>query len=107
MKRALVLVMFAAVFGGSALAADGRAVFEAARCAGCHKPDTDKVGPSLKTMAGAYGAGKDDLVAFLAGAAEPRMNWGKFSIMKPNLQRTMALSDEERGALADFILSHD
>ncbi len=107
MKRALVLAVLGVVFGTSAVAADGKAVFEAARCAGCHKPDAEGVGPSLTAMAAAYGEEKARLVAFLAGAEEPRMDSGKFSIMKPNLRRTMALSDDERGALADFILSHD
>lgn len=107
MKRALVLAALGVAFGTAAVAAEGRTVFEEARCAGCHKPDSEGVGPSLKAMAGAYGEAKGELVAFLAGAAEPRMDTGKFSIMRPNLQRTIALSDEERGALADFILSHD
>ncbi len=107
MRRVLALATLGVALCASAWAADGKAVFEAARCAGCHKPDADGVGPSLKAMAAAYGEGKGELVEFLAGAAEPRMDSGKFSIMKPNLRRTMALSDEERGALADFILSHD
>jgi len=107
MRRVLALATLGVALGTSAWAADGKAVFDAARCAGCHKPDTDGVGPSLTAMAAAYGEGKGELVAFLAGEAEPRMDSGKFAIMKPNLRRTMALSDDERGALADFILSHD
>jgi cytochrome c len=87
-------------------AADGKALFDANGCGACHKGNADGVGPSLAKIAGSYAGDKAALAAFLAGKGKPRVDPGKLIVMQPNLKRTEALTDDERGAMADFILGH-
>ena len=90
----------------SAQAQQGAAIFEAQRCGTCHKPDMEKAGPSLADMAQAYQGKEDQLIGYLKGEAEPLIEWGKGSLMKRAIEKTKALSDADRKALADFIISH-
>ena len=90
----------------SAQAQQGAAIFEAQRCGTCHKPDMEKAGPSLAEMAQAYQGKKDQLAEYLKGQAEPLIEWGKGSLMKRAIEKTKALSDADRKALADFIINH-
>jgi cytochrome c len=99
----LLCVFFAAV---SVQAQQGATVFEAQRCGTCHKPDMAKAGPSLLEMAKAYQGKEDQLIGYLKGEAEPLIEWGKGSLMKRAIEKTKALSDADRKALADFIISH-
>jgi cytochrome c551/c552 len=85
-------------------AADGKAVFERGGCRLCHKAK-EGIGPSLSMIASAYRDKKDALLRFLNGETQPAMLPEKFLIMKPALLKTKALSKEEQGALADYLLS--
>jgi cytochrome c len=105
MKR-LLLAAALLSFGAGALAADGKAVFEAGGCKVCHDAKKDGIGPSLATIAAKYGDKKKDLVTFLEGTGKPVVVPEKFPLMKPSVTKTQALKPEERDALADFILSH-
>ncbi len=85
---------------------DGEAIFKAKGCGSCHQPNVDTVGPSLKTIAQKYKSGKDSLLKFLKGEGEAIVWPEKFGIMKPQLNATKSMSDEELSMLADFILKH-
>lgn len=104
--KTILVVLTLALACSPALAEDGKAVFENNGCTACHSADRERVGPPLTKIASTYGGSKDELLAFLSGKADPRVEPQKFAIMKPNLTKTQALSDSEKGALADFILSH-
>jgi cytochrome c551/c552 len=64
-----------------------------------------KAGPSLAEMAQAYQGKEDLLIGYLKGEAEPLIEWGKGSLMKRAIEKTKALSDVDRKALADFIIN--
>ncbi|WP_457623873.1 c-type cytochrome [Persephonella sp.] len=107
MKKAIVsAVVGLAVMAGGAMAADGAGIFKSKGCGACHKPSAKGVGPSLKDIAATYKGKEGDLIKFLRGEAPPKMDTGKFNIMKAQLAKTKALSDAELKALVDFILGH-
>ncbi|WP_338151265.1 c-type cytochrome [Persephonella sp. IF05-L8] len=85
---------------------DGQKLFNEKGCAGCHQASVESVGPSLKKIAEAYKGKEEELVKFLKGEAKPIVDPAKFGVMQGQISITKALSDEERKALADFILSH-
>ena len=104
-------VMATAVLGlaisvTGAMAADGGAIFKSKGCSTCHQVSVKTVGPSLKQIAQAYKGKEGDLIKFLKGEGKPIVDPAKFGIMKPQLNTTKALSDDELKALADFIVSH-
>ncbi|SNZ02452.1 cytochrome c [Persephonella hydrogeniphila] len=105
-KQLLAAVLGFGIFAGGAMAADGEAIFKSKGCSACHKPASKSMGPSLKEIAQAYKGKEGDLVKFLKGEAKPIVDPAKFSMMKPQLSKTKALSDDELKALADFILKH-
>ncbi|WP_457641250.1 c-type cytochrome [Persephonella sp.] len=85
-------------------AADGAEIFKKNTCAICHKETKDAVGPSLKTIAEFYKNNPDQLKAFLKGEAEPIIWPDRFNMMKPQMGKLKAMSDEEIDALAQFLL---
>ncbi len=90
-----------AVKGG----ADGKALFQSNGCTACHQMDAKTVGPAIKAISKAYAGKKDDLVKFFKEEGKAVVDPAQFAIMKPNLAATKKLSDDERSALADYILS--
>ena len=103
-----MLILVAGLFSISlnVYAEDGQTTFDSMRCGVCHKPDTGKSMPSLKDIAAAYKGKEDQLLSYFKGDSEPLVNPQKKGIMKLYLEKTKKLEDEEREALADFILSH-
>ncbi len=89
----------------AAAGVDGKALFLNNGCVACHQVDKKTVGPALKEVAAAYADKKDDLVKFLKGEGQAVVDPENFAQMKPNLEITKKMSDDERGALADYILS--
>ncbi len=107
MKRLVCLLSMSVVLGvATAQAQQGVTLFEAQHCGTCHKPDITKAGPSLVEIGQAYQGKADLLISYLKGDAEPLIGWGKESRMKRPIEKTKALSDADRRALADFIISH-
>jgi cytochrome c len=104
MKKWITAAAAALFLATAALAADGKALFDANGCIACHNPDKDTVGPSLAKIAEKYKGKKEELVKFLDGTAKPIIDPTGFAMMKPNLTKTQALSKEERAALSDFLL---
>jgi cytochrome c551/c552 len=107
MKRLICLLSLGVFLAAASVQAQqGAAIFEAQRCGTCHKPDIAKAGPSLAEMGQAYQEKEGLLVGYLKGEAEPLIEWGKGSLMKRAIEKTKALSDADRRALAEFIISH-
>jgi cytochrome c551/c552 len=88
--------------GADVKAEEGKVFFESLRCGSCHKLDTGKVNPSLKEIAAAYEGKKDHLLSYLKGEAPSVVVPDKGERMKRYIEKTKALNDEERKALADF-----
>ena len=105
-KLMLVLLLGIFLVAANVWAEQGEDVFKSLRCGTCHKPDTGKVNPSLKEMAKAYQGKEGQLLGFLKGEAKSIINVEKAGKMEKYVEKTKALKDEERKALADFILSH-
>ncbi len=84
-------------------AADGQTVFNSLHCGSCHKPERNTVGVSLSEIAKQYGD-EAKLVRFFKGEAQPVIKTNKPTIMERQMGKLTALSDEDRTALADFIL---
>jgi cytochrome c551/c552 len=84
----------------------GGKVFESLGCGVCHKSEASETFPSLKQMTQAYQAKANQLIKYLNGEAEPIMRPEKASRMKRYIEKTKALSDADRQALVDFIMSH-
>jgi cytochrome c551/c552 len=112
MKRPIALVLAGLSLSGTAFAADGSALFTAKACVACHHPDKDQsamgLGPSLKMISAAYAEDKDGLVKFLNAdpAAAPKVNPALYPIMQGQQMMTKTWTDEEKAAVADFILSN-
>ncbi|NPA58571.1 MAG: c-type cytochrome [Aquificae bacterium] len=105
-KLIATAVLGVAISATGALAVDGAALFKSKGCAACHQPATDTVGPSLKKIAQAYKGKEADLIKFLKGEAEPIVDPAKFNVMKPQLNATKGMSDEELKALVEFMMKH-
>ena len=107
MKKLCFFILFGLVLVAVNVAAEnGAAVFESQRCGICHKPDISKTSPSLREIAQAYHGKEEHLIKYLKGEAAPVIETGKANMMKGALEKTKALSDADRQALADFIMGH-
>jgi cytochrome c len=100
-----VLCLAAAV--AAEAAEDGQSIFKSNGCMSCHRPESSsKVNPSLSEIAQAYQGKSNQLADYLSGAADPIVRPERAAMMKRYLEKTRAMSAEERKALAEFILSH-
>ena len=89
----------------TAWAEDGAVIFKSHGCTVCHKKESSsKVNPSLTEIAAAYQGKQEQLIQYLNGESESIVRPEKASLMKRYIKRTKALSDEERKALADFLV---
>jgi len=92
---------------GTAYADDGEAIFKSQGCMSCHKKaGTSKVNPSLAEISQAYQGKEEQLIKYLMGESEAIVKPEKSNMMKSKIKKTKNLSDADRKALADFILSH-
>jgi cytochrome c len=106
MKKLVLSALSVAVLAAGSFAADGKALFQQKGCTACHQAAADTVGPALKKIAGAYAGKEADLIKFLKGQGKAIVDPAKEAVMKPNLNTTKAMKDDELKALAQFILSH-
>jgi cytochrome c len=91
----------------TAYADDGEAIFKSQGCMSCHKKEsTSKVNPSLTEISMAYQGKEEQLVKYLKGESEAIVRPEKANLMKHKIEKTKNLSDVDRKALADFILSY-
>ena len=99
----LVTVCVTAAAGGAA-AADGAALFERLKCSMCHKPDKKAAAIPLAEIAQTY-SDRDKLVKFFKGDLKPLVESEKWGMMRGPLEKIKALPEEDKEALADYILS--
>jgi len=91
----------------TAYADDGEAIFKSQGCMLCHKKQSSsKVNPSLTDISQAYQGKEEQLVKYLNGESEAIVKPEKSGMMKRQIEKTKKLSDADRKAMADFILSH-
>lgn len=83
----------------------GEELYTEAGCVACHQPDAKVVGPSIKNIAEAYKDNKDGLISFMKGESEAIVDPEQAELMKPQVEITKAMSDEEQIAIADYILN--
>ena len=85
---------------------DGKALFQSKGCSACHQVDKDSVGPSLKKIADVYKEKEADLIKFLKGEGKAIVDPAKEAIMKPQINTTKSMKDDELKALVKYILSN-
>jgi cytochrome c551/c552 len=107
MRNLILFVIVGLVFLAINVAAEeGKSIFSSHHCGTCHKLDTGKVNPSLKDIAQGYQGKEDRLINYFKGESEPIIRPEKGEVMKRYVEKTKALSDSDRKALADYLLSH-
>ena len=98
------------LFMGAALgiaSEQGEMIFKSQGCMACHRPaSSSKVNPSLSEIAQAYKSRPDRLIDYLSGSSEPIVRPEKAQMMQRYLEKTRMLSDAQRRAVAEFIMSH-
>jgi len=109
MRRLFSIVIAMALlpfFWGSndSSAGSGEALFASLKCGACHKPDQKATAVPLSELAKAYGD-QAKLVSFFKGESPMIIESTKSGMMKGQLKNLGALSDEDKKALADYILS--
>jgi cytochrome c len=104
----MTAILVVAMACGAAMAADtGETIFKAQGCASCHQAaKSTSVNPSLQDIAQSYNGKETDLIRYLQGEAESVVRPEKAGMMKRQIEKTRALSEADRKALADFIMSH-
>jgi cytochrome c551/c552 len=89
----------------TAWADEGETIFKSQGCIACHKKEShSKVNPSLTEIAAAYQGKQEQLIKHLKGESQAIVRPEKAALMKRYIERTKALSDADRKALADYIL---
>lgn len=83
----------------------GEEIYTNAGCVACHQPDAKTVGPSIKSIAEAYKENQAGLINFMKGEGEAIVDPAQAALMLPQVEITKAMSNEERTAIADYILS--
>ncbi len=84
---------------------NGEELFQTNGCTACHQPTAKTVGPAVNEIAKAYAGKKDELVKFLKGEGQAIVDPAQFAVMKPNLEITKKMTDEQVAAIADYMLS--
>jgi cytochrome c551/c552 len=102
----IVILAVFVLFGFRVQAMDGQGVFDFLHCGNCHKVATGKTNPSLKEIARSYKGKEDQLANYLRGESESIVNPAKGDMMKRYIEKTKTLTEDERKALADFILGN-
>src|SRR5208337_1019763 len=100
----ILVLVSALAAGGGAWAADGAEIFAALKCGLCHKPDKNTAAISLAVVVRTY-SDKATLVKFFKGEMKPLIESEKWGMMRGQLDKIKALPDEDKEALAGYILS--
>lgn len=108
MKKLILSLVIAQTFlisNAVAANAKGQEVFEKKGCTICHKSDVDTIGPSLKTIATHYLGKESSLISYLKGQGTSIVDPAREAVMTPQLIKIRTLSDNDRNALAEHIVS--
>ena len=101
-----VIIVVSIVAINTIQADEGETIFKSQGCMSCHKKESaSKVNPSLAEISRAYQGREEQLINYLKGDSGPIVRPEKSPIMKKHLEKTKALSDSDRSALANFILN--
>jgi cytochrome c551/c552 len=84
-------------------AGNGEALFDSLKCGACHKPDRKTTAVSLAEIARTY-QDQAKLASFFKGESQMIVESTKSGMMKGQLKHLQALSDQDKNALADYIL---
>ncbi len=76
-----------------------------ANCATCHQIEEKVIGPSIKEIVSIYKSQDASIVNFLKGNHNPIVDKTKYDLMKPYVEMSKNLSDEEIQALSDYMFS--
>jgi cytochrome c len=85
--------------------ARGEKLFKEKNCVVCHQLNAKLIGPSLKDVAKAYAGKKDKLNSFLKGDAKSIIDPAQHAIMEPQIAITKAMSEADRLAIVEYLLS--
>jgi cytochrome c551/c552 len=99
----LLVLAFALSTAAAAWAADGEQVFSNLKCGVCHKPDKRSTGVSVQEIARTY-SDRDKLVTFFKGESKPLIESNKWGMMRGELEHIKTLPDDEKEALAEYML---
>ena len=89
-----------------AAADEGETIFKSQGCMACHKnQSTSKVNPSLTEISMAYQGKVQQLIKYLQGESDAIVKPEKANLMRRYVEKTKNLSDSDRKALAEYILS--
>lgn len=108
MKKNILILLAVIVSAAPAIAAEqGETLFKSQGCTACHRPQSaSKVNPSLTEIARIYQGKEDHLIRYMNGEAEAIVNPDQAGMMKRYIEKTRQLSDADRKAIADFIMTH-
>lgn len=85
--------------------AKGGKLFKDKGCVVCHMLDTKLIGPALKDVSKAYAGNKDKLNSFLKGNSPSIIDPAQHAIMEPQILITKAMSEADRMAIVEYLLS--
>ncbi len=106
MKRLFVVLVVLGMLGATATGASekGAFLFESHGCNSCHRHASSSSSfPALTELAQAYKGKQKQLILYLKGEADPIVQPEQAGMMKRQLEKTSAMSDDDRKALADYI----
>jgi len=99
-----IIVLGAVVAAAARASATGEEVFMRLKCGMCHKPDKKAAAISLKEIVQTY-SDREKLVKFFKGELKPLIESENWGMMRGQLEKIKALPDEDKEALAGYILS--
>jgi cytochrome c551/c552 len=85
---------------------DGKKIFKSNGCTTCHTNSENSIGPKIRIIANAYQGKKEQLIKFLNREAKPIVVPEEFAMMNAFLLSTKRMSNDERTALAEYILTN-
>ncbi|MCB2147822.1 MAG: c-type cytochrome [Deltaproteobacteria bacterium] len=108
MKKTTLIVLGILLIAPLSFAGEnGEILFKGMGCMSCHHPETtSKINPSLADIAHAYQGKQQQLIGYLNGMEDAIVKPEKAGMMKRHVEKTKALTDQERSALAEFILRY-
>ena len=104
MATILISTAFLCVAYQYSSAGTGEDLFASLKCGACHKPDRKTTAVSLTEIATTY-QDQAKLVGFFKGESQMIIESTKSGMMKGQMKNLQALSDGDKNALAEYILS--
>ena len=83
----------------------GEKIFKDKGCVACHQLDTKLIGPAVKEISKAYAGKMENLNSFLKGTSKSIIDPAKHVLMEPQIAITKAMSDTDRTAIVEYLLS--